>query len=111
MDNEVKKLLQDIFTCIEHIENYVGTEKKYSHYDSNLLLQDAVERNSITIGEAMNTLLKRLPEVPITNARKVVDTRNRLTHSYDDIENTQVWSIIVKHLPLLKKEVQNLLEN
>lgn len=50
MDNETNKLLQDILTCIENIENYIGSEKVFLQYDSNQLLQDAVERNLITIG-------------------------------------------------------------
>ncbi|MDI9357743.1 MAG: DUF86 domain-containing protein [Phycisphaerales bacterium] len=111
MENEIKKLLQDILTCIDQIENYIGSEKNFSEYDTNLLVQDAVERNIITIGEAMNTLLKRMPQIPISNARKVIDARNKLTHGYDEIENLQVWSILVKHLPILKTEVQTLLNN
>lgn len=59
----------------------------------------------------MNSILKQTPQINITNARKVVDARNRLTHGYDEIENLQVWSIIVKHLPTLKAEVQTLLDN
>jgi uncharacterized protein with HEPN domain len=73
------------------------------------LLQDAVERNIITIGEAMNALLKLDPEIPILNARRVVDARNKLTHGYDEIENVQVWNIIINHLPKLKTEVDILL--
>ena len=111
MENEIKKLLQDMLTCIEQIEIYIGAEKKFVAYDTNLLIQDAVERNIITIGEAMNALLKRMPLIAITNARKVVDARNKLTHGYDEIENLQVWSIIIKHLPVLKDEVQTLLNN
>ena len=75
------------------------------------MLQDAVERNLITIGEAMNLLLKKEPEIPISNARRIVDTRNRLTHGYDEIEVTQIWNIVINHLPLLKNEVKKLLEN
>jgi uncharacterized protein with HEPN domain len=73
------------------------------------LLQDAVERNLITIGEAVNLLLKRMPEIAISNARKIVDTRNKLTHGYDEIENVQIWSIVIKYLPVLKEEVEQLI--
>jgi uncharacterized protein with HEPN domain len=40
------------------------TAKKFDEYDVNFLIQDAVERNLITIGEAMNRLLVLLPENP-----------------------------------------------
>jgi uncharacterized protein with HEPN domain len=59
----------------------------------------------------MNLLLKKEPEIPISNARRIVDTRNRLTHGYDEIEVTQIWNIVINHLPLLKNEVNKLLEN
>ena len=64
----------------------------------------------ITIGEAMSLLLKESAEIAISNSRKIVDTRNRLTHGYDDIENLQVWNVIIKHLPILKAEVLKLLK-
>jgi uncharacterized protein with HEPN domain len=58
--------------------------KVFETYDANFLLQDAVERNIITIGEAMKALLKLNPQIGITNSRKVVDARNKLTHGYDE---------------------------
>ena len=108
---EVKKLIQDIIICLENIENYIGENKVFKEYSDNFLLQDAVERNLITLGEAMKLLLKKEPEIPISNARRIVDTRNRLTHGYDEIEVTQIWNIVINHLPLLKTEVEKLLEN
>lgn len=45
MDIEIKKILHDILTCLENIENYLGEQKVFSEYNSNQLLQDAVERN------------------------------------------------------------------
>lgn len=109
MDNQTLKLLNDILICLNNIENYIGEKKVFDEYKNNLLLQDAVERNLITIGEAMNSLLKKTPEIKITNARRIVDARNRLTHGYDEIEDTQVWNIIISHLPTLKKEVEQYL--
>lgn len=109
MDNEIKKLLQDILTCIGNIDTYIGNKKVFAEYENNSLLQDAVERNLITIGEAVNALLKRWPSLAISDARKIVNTRNKLTHGYDDIENVQVWNIIINSLPKLKREVESLI--
>jgi len=109
MENNIKKLLTDILICIDRIENYIGSEKVYTAYEKNLLLQDAVERNLITIGEAVNNILKLMPNTAITNARKIVGARNRLTHGYNDIENVQVWHIIIMQLPILKAEIEILL--
>ncbi|MEK6780202.1 MAG: HepT-like ribonuclease domain-containing protein [Bacteroidota bacterium] len=69
------------------------------------MLRQAVERNIEIIGEALNNALKLNPSLPISNARKIVDTRNRIIHGYDEVEDVVVWSIVIKHLPLLKNEV------
>ena len=112
MDKNIsqKKLLFDIKTCITNIENYVSSTKNFTLYDKNILIQDAVERNLITIGEAINILLKLIPEIKISNVRRIVNARNKLTHGYDEIENMQIWNIIIKHIPILKKEIEHLLD-
>ena len=110
MDNKIKKLLFDIYTSINKIDNYIGDKKIFEKYDSNPMLQDAVERNIEIIGEAMNQLLKIEPQINISNSRRIVDAPNKIIHGYDEIENTQVWGIIINHLPILKEEVKTFLE-
>jgi len=74
------------------------------------MLQDAVERNVEIIGEAMSRLLKLEPKLEVTNARRIVDARNKIIHGYDEVENVQVWGIIINSLPILKMEAQKYLE-
>ncbi|RYU92301.1 DUF86 domain-containing protein [Mucilaginibacter terrigena] len=109
MQREVKKYLFDILSCVENIENFIGGKKVYSAFESNLMLQQAVERNIEIIGEAVNNLLKINPEIAITSARRMVDARNKIIHGYDEIQLVQIWNIVVNHLPLLKNEVEKLL--
>ena len=70
----------------------------------------AIERNLEIIGEALNRVLKSMPNIKITDSRKIVDTRNRIIHSYDNITEDIIWLIVIKHLPVLKKEVKELLK-
>ena len=109
MDNSKGKLLFDIKTSIENIERYIGPVKQFEDYASNDMMKDAVERNLEIIGEAVNRLLKNDPDINLSNARRIVDTRNKISHGYDDIEDVNIWAIIVKHLPVLKQEVNKLL--
>ena len=81
----------------------------FDEYQANTLVQNAVERNVEIIGEAVNSLLKISPEIAITSARKIVNTRNLLIHGYDSVDSATVWVIIRKHLPVLKEEVLKLL--
>ena len=110
MENKAKKLLFDMLTAINNIDSYIGDKKIFSEYDNNAMLQDAVERNIEIIGEAMNKLLKIEPKIKISNTRRIVDARNIIIHGYDEIENAQVWEIIINHLPTLKQEVKQYLE-
>jgi uncharacterized protein with HEPN domain len=110
MNREVNKLLFDIHNAILKIEQYLANSQKFEDYQNNTMLQQAVERNIEIIGEAVNNLLKTDPNLPLSNARKIVNTRNKLIHGYDDIENSEIWAIIMKHLPILKEEVEKLLK-
>ena len=108
MDRVIKKYLFDISSAISSIEEYVGTPKIFANYDSNRQLQQAVERNLEIIGEATKRILEIDPSINISNARKIVGARNRIIHGYDDIDNTEVWSIVINSLPILKKEIDEL---
>lgn len=108
--NKKNKLLTDIINSIDNIKNYIGNEQKYEIYEQNPMLQDAVERNIEIIGEATSKLLKISPNIAISNSRRIVDARNKIIHGYDEIENTQIWAIIINHLPKLYNEAINLIE-
>jgi len=58
----------------------------------------------------MNKLLSIYEEIAISNSRRIIDVRNKIIHGYDEIENSQIWSIVINHLPKLKNEVETLLE-
>jgi len=108
MDRRIKKYLFDISAAIESIEEYVGSPKMFANYEKNRLLQQAVERNLEIIGEATKRILEIDPNINISNARKIISARNRIIHGYDDIDNTEIWSIVINSLPILKKEIDEL---
>jgi len=47
--------------------------------------------------------------INISNARKIVDTRNRIIHGYDSVSDEIIWGILIKHIPILQSEVQKIL--
>ena len=101
----------DIITSIENIENYIGDPKVYEQYAQNAMLRHAVERNIEIIGEAVNQLLKSFPDIFISDARRIVDARNKIIHGYDSIEPENIWAIVINHLPVLKSEAEKLLKD
>jgi len=111
MDERVKKYLEDILIAIDEIDSFFERlPKQYDEFCSNLLLRRGIERNIEIIGEAMNRILKSDSTLSITNARKIVDTRNYVIHGYDSLTVDILWSIVINHLPLLKSEVRELLK-
>ncbi len=111
MERTISKTLEDIRNSILEVDSFFETRpKRYEVYLSDLCLRRAVERNITIIGEAMNRLLKIAPEIEITSARRIVDTRNYVIHGYDSVTDDIMWGIVVRHLPLLKAEVDRLLE-
>lgn len=50
------------------------------------------------------------PEIKITNARKIVDTRNRIIHGYDIVSEDIIWAIATNDLKKLRQEIVILLE-
>lgn len=59
----------------------------------------------------MNQALKIKADLPITSARKVVDTRNFVIHAYDSLREDLLWAIVINYIPRLKSEVTQLLES
>lgn len=57
----------------------------------------------------MNRVLKIDENIPVTSARKIVNTRNYVIHGYDSLDKEIIWGIVINHLPKLKKEIEELL--
>ena len=57
------------------------------------------------IGEAANQFSKEEVEIELSHARQIIDFRNRLIHSYDNLDDSIVWAILKKHIPVLRDEV------
>lgn len=82
---------------------------KFQAFCEDVCFRSAVQWEIAVIGEAMNRILKINPDMPVTSARRIVNTRNYLIHGYDSLREDLIWSIVVNHLPLLKREVSALL--
>lgn len=111
MDDSIKKTLTDIREAISNIELFCESRvKEYQTFCEDRCFRSAVQWEIAIIGEAMNRILKAEPSIPITSARRIVNTRNYLIHGYDSLRPDLIWAIVINHLPLLKTEVDRLLE-
>ncbi len=109
MENDTKTWLSDIKQAIIEIYSFLPAKKNYLSFKKDLKSKRAIERNIEIIGEAVNRIIKKDPDFEISNARRIIDTRNRIIHGYDSVSDEIIWSIVVKELPGLEDEIENLL--
>lgn len=109
MDLEVKKFLFDIKESIGSIEEYLGDKRDFNIYIADKMLRRAIEREFEIIGEAISRIGKLDPSIDNPGKMQIISMRNRVIHGYDKIDNEIIWGTIVRHLPTLKTEVENLL--
>ena len=110
MDVKIQTWLLDIHQAIYEIFEFIGEKRDFKIYQSDLKTKKATERNLEIIGEAVTRILKLDPNFKIENARNIIGTRNRIIHSYDNISDEIIWTIISRELPKLKIEISKMLE-
>jgi uncharacterized protein with HEPN domain len=109
MEVKIKTWLTDILQAINEINDFLPQNKDFFEFKRDIKTKRAIERNIEIIGEAVNRIIKSNPNFEINNARKIIDTRNRVIHGYDSVSEEIIWSIVIKDIPELKAEIQNLL--
>ena len=109
MTPEGKKLLADIEKSVLNIDVHLEGRRIFEEFAESITKRRAIERELEIIGEATNKLLKLNADVLLTAARKIVNLRNRVIHAYDEVDEIIIWKVIVKDIPVLLQEVQQLL--
>lgn len=82
-------------------------------YRRDPIIRAAVERQFITIGEAVNTLSRLAPALAdgISHVAMIVALRNQLTHAYPSIDDEIVWGIATHDVLALRAECEALLDD
>src|SRR5690606_13564427 len=110
MDNKINAWLEDIIRSIDEIFEFLPEKRDFLHYQTDLKTKKAIERNIEIIGEAINRISKNKNiDIEIKNDQKIIGTRNRIAHEYDTISDELIWTIILRELPKLKKEVTEII--
>jgi uncharacterized protein with HEPN domain len=110
MDNKIQIWLYDMLNAIVEINSFFDNSVvDFEVYEKDIKTKRAVERNFEIIGEAMNRILQSDDTILLSNARQMVDMRNRIIHGYDTVSDEIIWSTVFQHLPQLKYEIESLL--
>ena len=84
----------------------------FDDYCNSRLIRSSVEREFITIGEALTQLAQRDPILlgEIEQAPQIISFRNKLTHEYTVINHQLVWGVIQSDLAELIEHCRQLLQ-
>ncbi len=110
MPLEPKKYLYDIQEAASRIVDFTSG-KTLDDYRANAMLRSAVERQFEIIGEAL-AQLARLDEkivARVSEHSRIIAFRNILIHGYAGIDERLVWDIVQAKLPVLRQEIERLL--
>lgn len=104
-------LLKDIRQAIQFITEDTAS-MTFDMFVRDRRTRQAVERNFEIIGEAMNRLRRRSPELfeRFSAARQVIDFHNVVAHGYDVIDYVSMWQTVHQSLPVLRDEVDQFLQ-
>ena len=110
MFRDYKVYLEDIVEAIRRIQSYTQSLPK-ENFSDDFKTIDAVIRNLEIIGEA----IKKVPEdirmrYPEVEWKKIAGLRDILIHEYFGIDMDIVWDIIQSKLPVLNRQISQILK-
>ena len=111
MDIEIRTLLDDILNAIAEIDSFFGdVPKDFVAFQNDLKTIRAVERDIEIIGEAMDRILQRDDSIQLSNSAEIIDRKDSIIHGDDSISDEIIWGIVTNYLPILKIEIEKLLD-
>ncbi len=109
MPRQYEIYLRDILKALEKVQSYVEDRDKNTFSDDNLRV-DAVLHNLIIIGEAAKHIPDNIRDkINAIEWRKIAGFRDIAVHQYFKVNIDIVWDIIQNHLPVLKQQIENFL--
>ena len=102
--------LRHMLDCIDNVDDYCRDGRDAFLADRKTV--DAVVRNFEVLGEAA----KRIPEevrnrAPDIPWRRIAGFRDVLIHQYEVVDPAEIWVVVERDLPDLRKTMLDLLEN
>lgn len=109
MNPNEQKLLFDMEAAATMIK-LVTAGKTLDDYLSDFALRAIVERQFITLGEALSQLRKASPAVAeqVREHLGIISFRNVLVHGYSRIDHARTWDIVQTKLPMAIEDVRRL---
>jgi len=111
MSDEFLDFVEDILDAMDKVELLVeGVD--YDRFEADFRINFAVVRALEIIGEASkrlpDDLRQRYPAVPW---KGMAGMRDRIVHEYDNVDLQIVWDVVMKDIPHIKPQIQQILKD
>ena len=101
--------IQDMLDFSERVLAYTDGLDERAFFTGDLTY-DATIHNILLIGEAASNIPLDVREAhPLIPWGEIIGTRNRVVHSYRDLNQAVIWKIIQIEIPALIPQLENLL--
>lgn len=111
MSQDDKVRLQHMLDAVLEVIEFTHNKNR-SDLDNDRKLKHALVRLLEIIGEAANGMssnsMDKYSDIPW---KEMIGMRNRLIHSYFDVDLDIVWQTVTKDIPPLKMLLENLVDN
>lgn len=112
MNERAIKRLHDAFEAGNELQRIARSHSREEFLQDHIL-QLAVWKLIEILGEALRQAERIEPDLEssIPNLRRMVDTRNRITHGYDSVNFLLLWDIASTHVDSLVDTLEALLSS
>jgi uncharacterized protein with HEPN domain len=102
--------LGHIRDCIVKVEYLSKKLHNYDNFEREWIEQDAIIRNLEIVGEAsVNVSAGLKAQYPNVDWKEMRGMRNFVTHQYFGVSLTIIWDIVVNDIPMLKKQIDDII--
>ena len=109
MSRDDSSRIADILAAIEKCEKYAQQFTNASSIELKSMVEDAIERNLLIIGEAVTHLSPEFIEAhPDIAWSQIRGLRNILVHEYFGVDMATIRDVVTNYLPPLAEYLRNL---
>lgn len=106
---KVEGMILLILESINDIKNYTHDVSKVQFLTDRMMVDACVMKFQV-IGEIINSLSKKYPEIDLGVHQKMIDLRNIISHDYFGINKEEIRALIQYRIQNLESYLQELLK-
>ena len=102
MHEGTAKRLHDAMTAAQYVRTFIAG-RTFQEFLDDVYFRSAVERQFEILSESLKVAVNKEPELAseFPELHAIVGLRNRIAHSYDDLDEKTLWDAATVEVPTL----------